>query len=350
MSVTLAVMEGDGIGPDVVAATLTVLRAADERHRLGLAFDAVPVGRAAIEAQGSSWPEGTEARIAAADGVILGPVDGYAYPAGQPSPSGKTRQTLDLFANIRPARPRLPEAARAFDLVIYRENTEGFYAARFMAAGTGEFAPTPDVALAVRKITRAASLRIARAAFAAAERRRGRVTAVHKANVLSLTDGLFLRSVREVAAEHPRVELDEVIVDAMAALLVRDPARFDVVVTTNMFGDILSDLAGELAGGLGLAPGLNASESHAVAQAVHGAAPDIAGRGIANPAALILSAALLLAWLGERRGDGALGEAAHAVEAAVTDALADPMVRTPDVGGLGTTQGFAEAVARRVAG
>ena len=231
-----------------------------------------------------------------------------AYPAGAQgglNPSGELRKQLDLFANIRPARSRgglPPRCGSPVDLVIVRENTEGFYADRSMFAGSGEFMPTPDLALSVRKVSRMGSTRIAEAAFALAVRRRKKVSAVHKANVLRLSDGLFLDCVRKVASRFPEVSYEERIVDAMAALLVRDASAFDVVVTTNMFGDILSDLAGEISGSLGLAASLNVGAAHAVAQAQHGSAPDIAGQDRANPAALIGSAAMLLGWLGSAEG------------------------------------------------
>ena len=237
------------------------------------------------------------------------------------------RKRLDLYANIRPAaaaRGFPPRCGTPVDLVIVRENTEGFYADRSMFSGSGEFMPTPDLALAVRKITRAGSTRIAEAAFALAVRRAKKVTAVHKANVLRVSDGLFLDSVRAVAARYPEVAYEEKIIDAMTALLVRDASPFDVIVTTNMFGDILSDLASEIAGSLGLAASLNAGAEHAVAQAQHGSAPDLAGLDRANPASLIGSAAMLLAWLGERRGDDRFNRAADAIEAALDRAIATP--------------------------
>jgi 3-isopropylmalate dehydrogenase len=210
--------------------------------------------------------------------------------------------------------------------------------------------PTPDLALATRKVTRSASTRIAEAAFALARTRRGTVTAVHKANVLRLSDGLFCECVRAVAARHPDIAYDEVLVDAAAALLVRDAARFDVIVTTNMFGDILSDEAAEIAGSLGLGASLNAGAAHAVAQAQHGSAPDLAGRDRANPGALIGSAAMLLAWLGERRGEARLKHAARAIEAALDATVAVPEERTADLGGSAGTGAFARQVAARLAG
>src|SRR5919201_1947916 len=189
---------------------------------------------------------------------------------------------------------------------------------------------TADLALSLRKITRAGSIRIAESAFALAERRRKKLTAVHKANVLRVSDGLFLECVRAVASRFPGVEYEERIIDAMAALLVRDASAFDVIVTTNMFGDILSDLAAEISGSLGLAASLNAGSEHALAQAQHGSAPDIAGQDRANPASLIGSAAMLLSWLAERRGDERLTRAAATVEDAIERTVATPQWRTAD--------------------
>ncbi|MFL6931722.1 MAG: isocitrate/isopropylmalate family dehydrogenase, partial [Xanthobacteraceae bacterium] len=244
-TVRLVVMPGDGIGPEITAATLHVLRALDRRLGLGLGFEEVPIGLAALKTHGSTLPDASFAAARAADGVVLGPVSHNEYPPvaqGGLNPSGEMRRRLDLFANIRPARSRPgfpPRCGRPVDLVIARENTEGFYADRSMHLGPGEIMPTPDLALSLRKITRAGSTRIAEAAFRLAARRRKHVTAVHKANVLRVSEGLFLDCVREVAAHHPDVAYEERIIDAMAALLVRDASAFDVIVTTNMFGDIL---------------------------------------------------------------------------------------------------------------
>ena len=258
-------MEGDGIGPEITAATLDVLRAAERAFALDLSFAPVAIGLCGLaRATAARCPMPRSKPRSAADGVILGPVSHNDYPPaaqGGLNPSGELRKRLDLFANIRPARSRggfPPRCGSPVDLVIVRENTEGFYADRSMFLGSGEFMPTPDLALSVRKITRAGSMRIAEAAFALARRRRNKVTAVHKANVLRVSDGLFLECVRAVAARFPAVRYEERIMDAMAALLVRDAGAFDVIVTTNMFGDILSDLASEIAGSLGLAASLNA--------------------------------------------------------------------------------------------
>lgn len=351
----LILLPGDGIGPEIVAATRRVLAAADAAFGLGLVLDAAEIGFAAHARHGCTIPDSVLDQCRAADGIVLGPVSHNDYPPlaeGGLNPSGVLRTRLDLYANIRPARTRpfLPAPSRrAFDLVIFRENTEGFYADRSMHRGPGEVMPDPDMALAIRKITRRASARIAEAAFRAAETRPARhVTAVHKANVLHLTDGLFLEETRAAAARHPGVTYDEVLVDAMCAHLVRAPDRFDVVVTTNMYGDILSDLAAELSGSLGLAASLNAGEERAMAQAQHGSAPDIAGSGRANPAALIGSAAMLLDWLAPRRNLPALARAAAAIETALEAALADPAARTPDLGGAATMRDVTDAVIRHL--
>jgi 3-isopropylmalate dehydrogenase len=236
------------------------------------------------------------------------------------------------------------------DLVIVREATEGFYSDRNMFMGIGEFMPTPDVALSVRKITAHASSRIARTAFEIARKRRRKVTAVHKANVIKVSDGLFLREVRKVAAEYPDVQLEELIVDATAALLVRDPSRFDVIVTTNMFGDILSDEAAELSGSLGLGGAINANETMCVAQAQHGSAPDIQGQDRANPTSLILSAAMLLEWLASRHDRPEFAQAAKSINDAIDDAIGDPARRTADLGGKLGTRAFGETVAAAIKG
>jgi isocitrate/isopropylmalate dehydrogenase len=351
----ILVLPGDGIGPEICRAMLTVLHAADARLSLGLDIEMAEIGLASLATQGTTLPDAVLARVPQVDGVILGPVSHYDYPAperGGINPSGALRTRFTLNSNVRPcrSRPGLARTAHPFDLVIVREATEGFYADRNMHAGIPEFMTDPDTALSVRKITAGACRKVARTAFELARTRRRRVTAVHKANVLKMSDGLFLREVRAVAVDYPEVQLDEVIVDAAAALLIRDPARFDVIVTTNMFGDILSDEASELAGGLGLGGAINVGDEVCVAQAQHGSAPDIAGRGIANPVSLIVSAAMLLEWRGRRDGDPRLVEAARQIEHAVDIALDDVEARTPDVGGTGTTEAFAAMVAAGIAG
>ena len=350
--VTLLVLEGDGIGPEITAATLTVLRTAERIFGLRFAVEHAEIGWAAHRKHGTTFPSAVLEKALAADGVVLGPVSHNEYPPreqGGLNPSGELRKRLDLYANIRPARSREgfpPRCGTPVDLVIVRENTEGFYADRTMFVGPGEFMPTPDLALAVRKVTREGSTRIAEAAFKLARQRRKQVTAVHKANVLRVSDGFYLDCTRAVAARYPDVAYEERLIDAMAAHLIRDAGRFDVIVTTNMFGDILSDEASEIAGSLGLAASLNAGAERAVAQAQHGSAPDIAGKNLANPASLIGSVAMLLAWLGERRNDVKLAQAAQAIETALDRVIAKPEWRTPDLGGPLGTDAVAEKVAQ----
>lgn len=308
---------------------------------------------AALATEGTTLPAEVVTRAQEADGVILGPVSTFEYPPreqGGLNPSAEIRKRLDLYANIRPSRARtgVPAKATDIDLVVVRENTEGFYADRNMYLGSGEFQPSADIAIAMRKISVHGCRRIANAAFELAQRRRKAVTMVHKANVLKVSDGLFRREVQQVAERFADVKLDEVLIDAMAAMLIRKPGAFDVLVTTNMYGDILSDEAAELAGGLGLAAALNAGDKHAVAQAAHGSAPDIAGRGIANPTALMLSTAMLLDWLGARHKRDALVKGAMRLESAVDAVLADPSHHTPDLGGHATTDQFGGAVARAI--
>ena len=346
----ILILPGDGIGPEIMAATGGALEALNDTHGLKLAFEERVIGLASLETEGSTLPDAVIEAIEAADGTVVGPVHTVAYPPaseGGVNPSATMRKRFDLYANIRPSRARsgVPAMTPKMDLVIARENTEGFYADRNMFQGTAEFMPTEGVALSVRKITVQGSRRIAESAFDLAGRRRNKVTVVHKANVLKVSDGLFRDTVREVAKSHPEVELDEVLIDAMAALLVRTPEAFDVVLTTNMFGDILSDEAAELSGGLGLGGSLNAGDDHAIAQAAHGSAPDIAGQGIANPTALMVSVAMLLEWLGAGHGRDDLSAAAAAFNAAVDAVLTDSTNHTPDLGGSAKTADIGRAVA-----
>src|ERR671918_1719743 len=344
----ILVLPGDGIGPEITDATLVVLDRANAKFKLGLEWQMAEMGLAALKKRGSTLPEEVMAAVRKAPGIILGPVDHMQYPTrdkGGVNPSGEFRVKLDLFANIRPAKSRMGVGltGKPVDLVIFRECTEGFYADRNMFMGRGEFMPTEDVAIAIRKVTARQCERISRVAFDWARKRRKKVTAVHKANVLHISDGLFLREVRKVAREYPDVELDEKIVDAMAALLVRDPSRFDCIVTGNMFGDILSDEASEISGSLGLAGSVMAGDDACCAQAQHGSAPDIAGQDKANPTSLILSAAMMLDRLGEQRGIEPARQAAQAIERAVERVLSNDATRTADLGGpLGTRAFTAE--------
>ncbi len=349
----LLVLPGDGIGPEIVGVATQALQALDRRFGLGLDMTTRDIGFASLEKTGTTLTPEVMTMATRVDGVLLGPAATEDYPPrdqGGINPSAWCRTNLDLYANIRPSyiRPGVPGHVPQMDLVIVRENTEGFYADRNMAVGVGEFMPTPEVALAVGKLTVEGCRRIAVAAFELARRRRRHVTAVHKANVLRIYSGLFLKQVEEVAKDYPDVTVDKVIVDAMAALLVRVPERFDVVVTTNMFGDILSDEAAELAGGLGLAASLNAGDRFAVAQAAHGSAPDIAGKDRANPVAFVQSVAMLLEHLGAKNSRNDLAAAAECLKTNADALLADPATRTHDLGGTCGTRAFGNALAAAI--
>ncbi|SHH29995.1 isocitrate/isopropylmalate dehydrogenase family protein [Marivita hallyeonensis] len=344
MTLHLLALAGDGIGPEITRATCDLVRAACDASDVEVSISEAEIGFDALERYGTTIPEDVIARAKAADGVILGPVSHNAYPPiseGGLNPSGVLRKALNLHANIRPARSHPAVATptgQAVDMVIVRENLEGFYADRNMEHGPAEFMPVPGVALSMRRITEANSRAIAETGYALAMRRTAkRVAVIHKANVLRQSDGLFLDTVRDVAKGFPEIETEEVLIDAAAALFVRDPSRFDVVIATNMYGDILSDLASELAGGLGLAASLNHGTGHAVAQAQHGSAPDLAGQDIANPASLIGSAAMLLDHLGHPA-------AARLIQAALDAALSRSETRTPDLRGTARTSEMTAAI------
>jgi 3-isopropylmalate dehydrogenase len=351
----MVVLPGDGIGPEITAATTLVLRAVSELFQLDVVVEEHAVGHESLRQFGATVRPGLLEVVRSADGLILGPTATFDFKdehSGEINPSKFFRKSLDLFANIRPARtyPGLQGAFRAFDLVVVRENTEGFYSDRNMEQGNSELLVTADVVVSLRRITRHCCERIARAACQLAMRRRKSLTIVHKANVLKIGDGMFLDVCRETAKSFPGLVVDDVLVDAMMAHVVRQPDRFDVIVSTNMFGDILSDLTAELSGSLGLGGSLNVGASHAMAQAAHGSAPDIAGRDVANPFSLILSMALLLAWHGERSGSARFQQAARAIENAVEVAIGNKQA-TRDIGGkLGTAatgRAIAEIVASR---
>lgn len=350
----LGVLLGDGIGPEIVPASVQVLDAAVAAvNAPAIDWVELPLGRPAIDSHGEHTPASTLEALGDVDGWILGPHDSASYPEpyrSQLNPSGTIRKHFGLFANIRPAKSFIGGNAivENTDLVIVRENTEGFYADRNTFAGTGEMMPTPDVAIMHGIITRAATTRIAHEAFKLAMSRDKRVTIVHKANVLKMTTGLFRDVCREVALEYPEVTVNDFHIDAATVHIVRRADKFDVIVTENMFGDILSDLAGEVAGSLGIAPSINSSDTHAMAQASHGSAPDIAGRDIANPIAMILSSAMLLRWLAAKFDDERLALAADKVEEAVNVTVEAGSV-TPDMGGTNSTSGFAAAVATAIA-
>ena len=345
----IGILNGDDIGHEIVPAAVEVAKAAAKKHGVAIDWRPLPIGRRALDTHGSTLPKETLDTLPTLDGWILGPIGHRDYPkvpeAINPHPI--LRKRFDLFANVRPTRsyPGIGCLHDGIDLVIVRENNEGFQPDRNMLLGSGEFRPTDDITLSVRVITRKASYRVAKAALELARHRRKHMTFVHKDTVFKLGCGMFVEECRRAAKEYPDVKVDDVIVDTFAMRLVRDPQSFDVVVTTNMFGDILSDEAAGLVGGLGMAPGLCIGEgSIAMAQATHGSAPDISGKGIANPYAMIESTRMLVEWLGHDRKIPAAVAAAQAMQRATTAAVGDENVRTGDIRGKGNTATFTQAI------
>lgn len=336
----VAVIPGDGIGPEVISAALEVLRRVSEAFGIRFSIRYAEAGDAAQSRYGEALPKSSLETIRSSHACLKAPV-------GETSADVivRLRIMFDLFANIRPVRsyPNTPALRDDIDVVVVRENTEDLYRGI-------EFLVNPNTSLAVRVITYEASRRVAEVAFRLAVGRRRKVTAVHKANVLRVTCGLFARACRDAAREHPDIAYEEQYVDACAANLVRRPQSFDVIVTTNMFGDILSDEAAQVAGSLGLAPSCNLGYSYAIFEPIHGAAFDIAGKGIANPIATILSSSLMLEWIGARYGDSRCLRASRAVEEAVYAVLSEGKVLTPDLGGSAKTVDVASAVASRISG
>jgi 3-isopropylmalate dehydrogenase len=346
---TIGILNGDDIGHEIVPASVDIAKAAAKRHGLNIDWRPTPIGRAALDSHGSTMPEGMLESLAKMDGFILGPIGHREYPKvpGAINPHPILRKYFNLFANVRPTKsfPGLGAIYDDIDLVIVRENNEGFQPDRNVVAGSGEFRPTEEMTISVRVITRTGSARVARAAFEIARQRKKRLTTVHKNTVFKLGCGMFVEECYKVAKEFPDVVLDEVIVDTMAMRLIRDPQSFDVIVTTNMFGDILTDEAAGLVGGLGMAPGLCIGEGNiAMAQATHGSAPDIAGKGIANPYAMIESTRMMFEWLGHNRGIKPAVEMAATMSRAITRTLADPATRTKDIKGTGGTADMTRSI------
>jgi isocitrate dehydrogenase (NAD+) len=324
----VVLIPGDGIGPEVTEATLRVLEATGVR----IDWERVEAGASVIETHGTPVPDAVLDAIRNTGVALKGPL---TTPVGKGfrSANVQIRQALNLYACVRPVKsiPGLETPFRGVDLVIIRENTEGMYSGL-------EHEVAPGIVESLKIITEQASTRISRYAFEHAARHgRRRVTAVHKANIMKLSDGLFLDCARAVASEHPEIEYDEIIIDNCAMQLVRDPKRFDMLLMENLYGDILSDLCAGLVGGLGVVPGINLGEDCAVFEAVHGSAPDLAGKRVANPSAMILSAMEMLRFLGE-------SDTANSVERAVHASLADPAKRTPDLGGKLDLDSYCDAV------
>jgi len=333
----IAIIPGDGIGPELTETTMTVLRAVQKKLNLDLEFIELEAGDACYARCGVALPEETIMGIRNSHVCLKGPVGETAADV-----IVKLRLMLDLYANIRPIKsyPNTPSLRDDIDLVIVRENTEDLYKGF-------EFKVGEDTAVALRVITRKGCERIARKAFEMALKRRRKVTAVHKANVMRVTCGLFAEVCRGIAKEYPMVSYEEQYVDAMAMRLIKEPQNFDVIVTTNMFGDILSDEAAQLVGGLGMAPGGNIGDDYAIFEPIHGSAPTRAGKRTANPCSMILAAKMMFDWLSEKYGDQLCSKAAWLIERGVTSALKKNL-SVPDLGGKLRTDEMGEAIANEI--
>jgi isocitrate dehydrogenase (NAD+) len=337
MSKTIAVIPGDGIGPEIMTATLRVLDALD----CGLDYEFVDAGMVALDKHGDLLPQATLDKIAEHKVALKGPLT-TPIGGGFTSINVTLRRHFDLYANVRPAIsfPGTKARFENIDIITVRENTEGAYLSEGQT-----LSEDGETAVSLIRNTRKGSSRIVRYAFEMAVKKgRKKITAVHKANILKTSSGLFLNVAREIAKEYPQIEFNEMIVDNTCMQLVMRPEQFDVIVTTNLFGDILSDLCAGLVGGLGLAPGDNIGEHAAIFEAVHGSAPDIAGRGIANPCALLLAAADMLDYLD-------MVSKGNLLRQAIRDTMANDRAHvTPDLGGSGSTDSFADAIVKRLHG
>ena len=336
-SYSIAVLPGDGIGPEVVEATVKVLEAVQEASRgLRLKLRFGEAGYNCIEKYGTNVPKETLEMLRETDACLKGPMTTPEKPGAPPSAAVTIRKMFGLYANVRPCKslPSVQSLSPNIDLVIVRENTEGLYFGE-------EFEAAPGKGIAIRVVTRSASERVARLAFELAMKRKRHVTCVHKRNILRITDGIFRESIFNAAKEYPSVNVDEVHIDAMAMRLIKEPEKFDVIVATNMFGDILSDEAAQIVGGLGLAAGANTGDDYAMFEPVHGSAPKYAGKNKVNPIATILAAKMMMEYLGET-------EAAELIQQAVIDVLKEGKVRTYDLGGKSTTQEVGEEIASKI--
>jgi len=333
----IAVLPGDGVGPEVIDAALRVLDAAQKvLGDLELRFVYGKAGLNCVDKYGTNLPSETLEMLRKTDACLKGPMTTPEEPGSPPSVAVTIRKAFDLYANIRPSRtlPSVASLKPDIDLIVLRENTEGLYIGN-------EFEVAPGFGVALRVITRKASERIARLAFKTASDRKRYVTAVHKRNILRVTDGIFMEAIQDVAKEFPEVHVDDVHIDAMAMRLMKEPEKFDVIVTTNMFGDILSDEAAQTVGGLGLAAGANIGDDYGMFEPVHGSVPKYAGQKKVNPIATILASKMMMEYLNEKK-------AAEMMEKAVTEVLREGKVRTYDLGGCSTTQEVDEAVAEMI--
>jgi 3-isopropylmalate dehydrogenase len=348
----IGILLGDDIGHEVVPECVKVMKTAAARSGLAIEWRSLPIGKHGHEQHGNTLPAPTEQALWQLDGWIMGPIGHAAYPRNDPTwVMPPVRKKYDLFASVRPSRsyPNVASIHKNVDIVFVREVSEGMLYSETVVAGSGAFRPNDEITVAMRVITRKGSNRVAREAFEIARtRKRKKVTAAHKEPVYRLACGMFAEECRKVARDFPDVEFDEVLIDSISMKLVTGPQRFDVIVTTNQFGDILTDIGAGLVGGLGLAPGLCVGERQAMAQATHGSAPDIAGRNIANPYAMITSGQMLLAWLGRKHNEPKAVDAAQRIQAAVEKTIAEARHLTADLGGKASTQEMGDAIAQAV--
>jgi 3-isopropylmalate dehydrogenase len=348
----IGVLLGDDIGHEIVPECVKVMKAAAARTGLAIDWHPLPIGKHGHEQHGNTLPPSTEAALRELDGWIMGPIGHAAYPRNDPTwVMPPVRKKFELFAAARPSRSFASMASihKDVDIVFVRELTEGMLYSETVVAGAPEFRPNDDITVAMRVITRRGASRVAREAFEIARtRRRKKVTAAHKEPVYRLACGMFAEECRKVAREYPEVTFEEAMIDTISMKLVMAPQQYDVVVTTNQFGDILSDIGAGLVGGLGLAPGLCIGERQAMAQATHGSAPDIAGRNIANPYAMIMSGQMLLGWLGRKRNDERAATASQKMLAAVDKIVSEGKRVTRDLGGKASTQDMGNAIAEAV--
>jgi 3-isopropylmalate dehydrogenase len=328
------------------------MKAAASSAGLAIDWQPLPIGKRGHEEHGDTLPAVTEQGLKRLDGWVMGPIGHAAYPRGDPTwVMPPVRKKFELFAAVRPAlsHPGLASVHKNVDIVFVRELTEGLLYSETVVAGAPEFRPSDDITVSMRVITRKGANRVAREAFEIARtRKRKKLTAAHKEPVYRLACGMFAEECRKVAREFPDVAFEEMMIDSISMKLVMEPQRFDVVVTTNQFGDILTDIGAGLVGGLGLAPGLCVGERQAMAQATHGSAPDIAGRDVADPYAMIMSGQMLLAWLGRKREEPAATAAAERIHGAVTRVIAEGKHLTRDLGGTAGTREMGDAIARAI--
>jgi len=344
----IGILLGDDIGLEVVPEAVKVMKAAAAKTGLVIEWSEHAIGRRGHELHGHTMPEPTVKALGSTDGWICGPIGHGAYPRNDPTwIMPPLRKRFDLFASIKPVKsyPNIQSVHKDVDIVFLREVTEGMQSSDTVLAGSGEFRPNDSISIGTRVVTRLGANRVAREAFEIARTRsRKTVTSVHKEPVYRLVCGMFAEECRKVAKEFPDCKLQEVLVDGFAMKLVMKPQQYDVVVTTNQFGDILTDEGAGVVGGLGLAPGLCVGERQAMAQATHGSAPDISGRNIANPYAMIMSGQMLLEWLGRKRGEAKAVAAARLIEKAVDQVIAEAKHLTGDLGGKASTTQMGDAI------